>query len=56
LTQAVKAATNNKTYKKASQYATKILKIDPLNTFAKQTLFSSYLAHARRIIISLISS
>ena len=50
LTQAVKAATNNKTYKKASQYATKILKIDPLNTFAKQTLFSSYLAHARRLM------
>ncbi len=50
LTQAVKAATNNKTYKKASQYATKILKIDPLNTFAKQTLFSSYLAHVRRLM------
>ncbi|NYT46677.1 MAG: hypothetical protein H0A75_02450 [Candidatus Methanofishera endochildressiae] len=50
LTQAVKAATNNKTYKKASQYATKILKIDPLNTFAKQTLFSSYLAHARKLM------
>ncbi|OQK18088.1 hypothetical protein AU255_09645 [Methyloprofundus sedimenti] len=50
LTQAVKAATRNKTHKKASQYASKILKIDPLNTFAKQTLFSSYLAHARRLM------
>jgi len=50
LTQAVKAATRNKTYKKASQYASKILKIDPLNTFARQTLFSSYLAHARRLM------
>ncbi|MBT5223731.1 MAG: hypothetical protein HON51_04415 [Gammaproteobacteria bacterium] len=50
LTQTVKAATNKKTYKKASQYATKILKIDPLNTFAKQTLFSSYLAHVRRLM------
>lgn len=50
LTQAVKVATRNKTFKKASQYAAKILSIDPLNTFAKQTLFSSYLAHARRLM------
>ncbi|RLA21710.1 MAG: hypothetical protein DRQ62_09125, partial [Gammaproteobacteria bacterium] len=50
LMQAVLEATRNKTYKKASQYATKILKIDPLNTFAKQTLFSSHLAHARRLM------
>ena len=50
LTQEVKAATQNKTYKKASQYANKILGIDPLNTFAKQTLFSSHLAHARRLM------
>jgi tetratricopeptide (TPR) repeat protein len=50
LMQAAQEATRNKTYKKASQYATKILKIDPLNTFAKQTLFSSHLAHARRLM------
>ena len=50
LTQAVKAATANKTYKKSTRYAAKILKIDPLNTFAKQTLFSSHLAHARRMM------
>jgi len=50
LTQATKAATRNKTYKKASQYAAKILKIDPLNTFAKQTLFSSHVAHAQRLM------
>jgi hypothetical protein len=50
LTQAVKAATRNKTYKKASQYARKILSIDPLNTFAKQTLFSSHAAHAQRLM------
>jgi len=50
LIQAVNAATKNKTFKKASQYALKILKIDPLNTFAKQTLFASHLAHARRLI------
>ncbi|RLA23806.1 MAG: hypothetical protein DRQ62_05785 [Gammaproteobacteria bacterium] len=50
LTLAVKLATGNKTYKKASQYASKILKIDPLNSFAKQTLFSSHMAYARRLM------
>jgi len=50
LVQAVNAATKNKTFKKSSQYALKILKIDPLNTFAKQTLLASHLAHARRLI------
>ncbi len=50
LVQAVKAATKNKTFKKASQYALKILKIDPLNTFAKHALFASHIAHARRLI------
>lgn len=50
LTQAINVAVQNKTYKKASQYASKILKIDPLNTFAKDILFSSHLAHARRLI------
>lgn len=51
LTQAIKTATHNKTYKKACQYAVKILKIDPINTFAKQVLFSSHIAHARRLIL-----
>ena len=50
LARAVQEATANKTYKKASQYANKILKIDPLNTFAKQTLFASHLAHTRRLM------
>jgi hypothetical protein len=50
LTLAVHAATRNKTYQKATQYALKILTIDPLNTFAKQTLFSSHLAHARQLL------
>lgn len=50
LTLATQAATNNKTYKKAIQYASKLLQIDPLNTFAKQIVFSSHLAHARRLI------
>jgi len=52
LTLAINTATRNKTYKKASQYALKLLKIDPLNTFAKQVLFSSHLAHARRLMQS----
>lgn len=50
LTQATMAATHNQTYKKASQYASKILKIDPLNTFAKHTLFTSHVNHARRLM------
>lgn len=50
LTLAVQTAARNKTYQKASQYALKILTIDPLNTFAKQTLFSSHLAHARQLL------
>lgn len=50
LIQAIKSATANKTYKKACQYATKILKIDSLNMFAKQTLFDSHIAHARRLM------
>ena len=50
LTLAVQTATRNQTYQKASQYALKILTIDPLNTFAKKTLFSSHLAHARQLL------
>ncbi|MCK5354668.1 MAG: hypothetical protein KAJ63_06085 [Methyloprofundus sp.] len=50
LTLAVKAATANKSFKKACQYADKILKTDPLNTFAKQTLFSSHMAHAQQLM------
>ncbi len=50
LTQAITAAIRNKAYKKASQYAQKILKIDPVNTFAKQVLFSTHLAHAKRLL------
>jgi hypothetical protein len=50
LSLAINTATRNKAYKKATQYAAKILKIDPLNTFAKDILFSSHLAHARRMI------
>ncbi len=48
LSLAIQSAMRNKAYKKANQYAQKILKVDPLNTFAKQVLFSSHLAHARK--------
>jgi hypothetical protein len=47
---AIKAALANKAFKKATQYAKTILKIDPVNTFAKQVLFTSHLAHARKLI------
>ncbi len=47
---AIQTAMTNKTFKKANQYASKILKIDPVNTFAKQTLVTSHLAHARHLI------
>ena len=52
LTLAIKAATRNKAFKKAAQYAQNLLKIDPVNTFAKQILFTSHLAHARKLIKS----
>jgi len=47
---AIKAARRSKAFKKAAQYAEALLKIDPVNTPAKQLLFSSHLAHARRLI------
>jgi len=47
---AIKSARRSKAFKKAAQYAEALLKIDPLNTLAKQLLFSSHLAHARRLI------
>ena len=50
LTLALQTAERNKAYSKASQHALTILKVDPLNTFAKQALFSSYLAQARKHI------
>ena len=52
LSLATKAATRNKAFKKATQYAQALLKIDPVNTFAKQVLFTSHLAHARKLIKS----
>jgi tetratricopeptide (TPR) repeat protein len=47
---AIKAATRNKAFKKATHYAQALLKVDPVNTFAKQVLFTSHLAHARKLI------
>ena len=49
---AIKASVRNKAFKKAAQYAQALLKIDPVNTFAKQVLFTSHLAHARKLIKS----
>jgi tetratricopeptide (TPR) repeat protein len=49
---AIKASTRNKAFKKATQYAQALLKMDPVNTFAKQVLFTSHLAHARKLIKS----
>ena len=49
---AIKAAVSNKAFKKATNYAQDLLKIDPVNTFAKQVLFTSHLAHARKLIKS----
>ena len=49
---AIKAAVRNKAFKKATNYAQDLLKIDPVNTFAKQVLFTSHLAHARKLIKS----
>ena len=48
----IEEALGKNTYKKAAQYAKSMLKIDPINTYAKQTLFRCYLAHARKLLIS----
>lgn len=50
LSLAIKASTRRKAHKKAVQYANNLLKIDPVNTFAKQVLLSSHLAHAKKLI------
>lgn len=50
LTLAINTAIQNKAYKKASHYASKILKVDSLNVFAKKTLFLTHTAHARRLL------
>ncbi len=50
LLRAAQAAMAGKAYKKAIQYAEKILKIDPVNSYAKQLLFTNHLNHARHLL------
>jgi len=50
LTLSIHAARAKKAHKKAASLAQKILTLDPINSFAKQILFSSHLAHARYLI------
>ncbi|NJA05162.1 hypothetical protein HC024_05370 [Methylococcaceae bacterium WWC4] len=50
LVRAAKSAAARKAFKKAAAYAKALLKIDPVNTLAKQLLFANHLAHARRLI------
>jgi len=50
LTLAVQQEIENRQYKKVSEYALQIISLDPLNRFAKDILFSSYLDHARKLI------
>ncbi|MDD5462676.1 MAG: hypothetical protein PHG00_13760 [Methylococcales bacterium] len=49
---AIQAAKRDHAFAKAAQYAQTLLKIDPVNTFAKQVLLSSHLTHARTWIKS----
>ena len=50
LSLALSVAEKNKDHHKISDYASTILAIDPLNTSAKQSLFTGYLAHAQQLI------
>ncbi|MGR8933991.1 MAG: tetratricopeptide repeat protein [Gammaproteobacteria bacterium] len=52
LTLATQTAARQRDYKKACEYASKLLSVDQLNTFAKQALFSNHLAHARQLLRS----
>ncbi|WP_394754733.1 hypothetical protein [Crenothrix sp.] len=49
---AINDATRRQAFKQATQYAQTVLKIDPVNVFAKQALFNSHLAHIRTLIKS----
>ncbi len=49
---AMQQALDNKTYKKASTYANKILKLDTVNSKAKQVVFDSHYKHAVKLIKS----
>ena len=52
LVRAAKSAANRKAFKKAAAYAKALLKVDPVNTLAKQLLFANHMAHARRLLKS----
>ncbi len=47
---AMREAVSRRVFKKAVQYAKKILTLDPVNSRAKQVLFSSHLNHARKLL------
>lgn len=47
---ASQAAKSDKADKKAIEFAEKILETDPINSFAKQQVFSSHLNHARQLL------
>jgi tetratricopeptide (TPR) repeat protein len=49
---AVEAATERKAFKKAVNFATKLLELDPINNRARTILINSHLAHARKLIKS----
>ena len=50
LVRAAKSAASRKAFKKAVTYAKALLKVDPVNTLAKQLLFANHMAHARRLL------
>ncbi len=52
LTLLMQSAFSKQAYKKAVQYAQKILKIDPLNSLAKTTALEGHLNHARKSLKS----
>lgn len=52
LTAAMEVATQKKAFKKAVGFANTLLKVDPINVKARQTLLSSHLSHARKMIKS----
>jgi len=50
LVRAAKSAAERKAFEKAAGHAKALLKIDPVNTLAKQLLFAYHMAHARRLL------
>lgn len=50
LTFAINIEVEGEVYAKVSEYAERLLKIDPLNSFAKQALLSNFLTRVRQLI------